>query len=79
MEAIALLYSSGEEIHAGDRVQHNGNYANVVFVSSGEAEEYSPGYEDYMGSERGVLICDDDGNLTSLGDSTDQLIFIDRG
>ncbi len=79
MEDDLLRYITGEEIHASDRVQHNGVYANVVFVSNGTTEEYAPGYEDYIGSERGVVICDDDGQISVLGEPDDLLNFIDRG
>jgi hypothetical protein len=79
MNSELLHYTTGEEIHAGDRVQHNGNYATVVFVSTGETEEFAPGYEDHTGSERGVMICDDDGAVTSLGEPNELLAFIDRG
>ncbi len=77
MEA-PMLYFSGEEVHAGDRVQHNGNYATVVFVSNGEAEEFQPGFEDYTGSDRGVVIADDDGGTTTLGEPDEHLTFMDR-
>lgn len=74
-----LYYISGEEVHAGDRVQHGGNYATVVFVSDGNTEDFAPGYEDYTGSDRGVIICDDDGSVTVLGEPDEHLSFIDRG
>ena len=74
-----LYYLTGEEVHAGDRVQHNGNYATVVFVSNGDSEEFAPGFEDYTGSERGVMICDDDGGTLHLGEPDAMLSFIDRG
>jgi len=51
----------------------------VVVVSDGDSGEFAPGYEDYSGSERGLVICDDDGNLTFLSDTDDTLEFIDRG
>lgn len=79
MDEPALYYATGEEIHAGDRVQYHGQYATVVFVSTGVAEEYSPGYEDYTGSDRGILICDDDGGRTLLGEPDPDLSFLDRG
>jgi len=79
METAYLYYTSGEEVHAGDRVQHKGSYATVVFVSTGDSEEYSPGYEDYTGSERGVLLCDDDGATTFVGEPDEMLEFLDRG
>ena len=74
-----ILYITGEEVHAGDRVQHRGDYGRVVFVSNGESSEYSPGYEDYAGSERGVIICNDDGELTTIHEPDEQLSFLDRG
>ncbi len=78
MDSDLLHYITGEEVHAGDRVQRNGEYATVVFVSNGEAEEFSAGYEDYIGSERGVMICDDDGAVQYIGDPDEALEFIDR-
>jgi hypothetical protein len=74
-----LHYTTGEEVHAGDRVQHYGSYATVVFVSNGETEEFSPGFEDHIGSDRGVILCDDDGATTSLGEPDETLAFVDRG
>ncbi|HXU76693.1 MAG TPA: hypothetical protein VN794_08990 [Methylomirabilota bacterium] len=79
MESALLHYLSGEEIHAGDRVQHRGTYGRVVVVSDGEQGEFSPGYEDYSGSDRGLMICDDDGNLTFVSDPDGLLEFLDRG
>ncbi len=74
-----MLYTTGEEAHAGDRVRYQDTYATVVFVSDGENEECAPGYEDYSGSEAGIIIADDDGAVTSLGEPTDLVIFIERG
>jgi hypothetical protein len=71
-------YFSGEEIHAGDRVQYRGEYARVVFVSSGETYECAPGYEDYLGTENGVTICNDDGAVSFIGYPDEMLAFIDR-
>jgi len=79
MDSDLLHYTSGEEVHAGDRVQHNGIYATVVFVSDGENEEFSPGYGDYAGVERGIVLLDDDGNPRPIGDPDELLQFIDRG
>lgn len=79
MDSDTLHYLSGEEIHAGDRVQYKGGYATVVFVSNGETEEFAPGYEDLTGSERGITVCDDDGATTSLGEANEYLSFLDRG
>ena len=78
MEAGPLLYATGEEVHAGDRVQYGATYATVVFVSDGETYEYSTGYEDYSGSDRGLMICDDDGTLSTLGEPDEQLVFVGR-
>jgi hypothetical protein len=77
--AEMLQYFTGEEIHAGDRVQHTGEYATVVFVSNGQDEEFMPGYEDYCGGERGVTICDDDGDVRRVGEPDAMLSFLDRG
>ena len=52
--------------------------ATVVFVSDGESEEFSPGYGDYAGVERGIVLCDDDGNLKTIGDPEELLQLIDR-
>ena len=79
MDADLLHYTSGEEVHAGDRVQHNGGYATVVFVSNGDSEEFSPGYGDYAGVQRGIVLRDDDGNCETIGDPDELLQFIDRG
>jgi len=79
MDTDLLQYMTGEEVHAGDRVQHSGTYATVVFVSNGEREEFSPGYEDYTGSDRGILLCDDDGQTRFIGDPDEMLSFVDRG
>jgi hypothetical protein len=74
----ALLYMTGEEVHAGDRVQYGGTPATVVAVSDGEGGQFSPGYEDYSGTDRGIVICDDDGTLTVLYESDEKLEFIER-
>ncbi len=69
---------SGEEVHAGDRVQYKGGYATVVFVSNGETEEFAPGYEDFTGSDRGIMVCDDDGGTALIGEPDEYLSFLDR-
>src|SRR5258706_5870176 len=79
METALLYYLSGEEVHAGDRVQLSGTFGRIVFVSDGDNNEISPGYEDYSGAERGVVLCDDDGALTFLSDLDGRLEFLDRG
>jgi hypothetical protein len=78
METEPLHYLTGEEVHAADRVQYRGEYATVVFVSDGEREEFAPGYEEHTGSARGVIICDDDGAITTVGEPDEQLTFVDR-
>jgi hypothetical protein len=51
----------------------------MVFVSDGVSEEYSAGYEDYLGSNRGAILCDDDGGTSTIGDPDERLSFLDRG
>jgi hypothetical protein len=79
MDAEQLHYTTGEEVHLGDRVQFDGAFATVVVVSDGEAYEVAPGYEDYAGIERGLTICDDDGGVTTIDDSDARLTFMERG
>jgi len=79
MDTEQLRYTSGEEIQLGDRVQLAGTYATVVVVSDGESYQTAPGYEDYAGVERGLMISDDDGELTNLDDMDERLVFIERG
>lgn len=79
MDEEPLHYTSGEEIQIGDRVQHAGIFATVVVVSDGETYQTAPGYEDYAGAERGVTIVDDDGELVTVDDTDERLIFVERG
>ena len=79
MDTELLHYTSGEEIQVGDRVQFGGTFATVVVVSDGETYQLAAGYEDHAGAERGLMICDDDGTLTSLDDTDARLIFVERG
>ena len=79
MDAELLYYTSGEEVQLGDRVQFDGAYATVVVVSDGESYQLAPGYEDYAGIERGLMVCDDDGTLNTINDTDERLIFVDRG
>ena len=79
MSIELLHYTTGEEVHAGDRVQYKGTFGTIVFVSDGYNEEYSPGYEDHIGTDRGIMICDDDGGSTFLTEPDEMLSFIDRG
>jgi hypothetical protein len=79
MDTELLHYTSGEQIQIGDRVQFDGTLATVVVVSDGENYQVAPGYEDYAGAERGVIVCDDDGALNNLDDTDERLTFLDRG
>jgi hypothetical protein len=79
MGSEPLCYSTGEEIHAGDRIQYQESYGTVIFVSDGETEEISPGYEDFTGSNRGVILRDDDGATADIGEPDERLAFLDRG
>jgi hypothetical protein len=79
MNTPLLQYITGEEVHAGDRVQYRDGFGTVVFVSDGETEEYSPGYEDNVGRERGIIIVDDDGASNFIGDPDEALSLIGRG
>ena len=79
MDAEQLHYTTGEEIQLGDRVQLGGTFATVVVVSDGETYQTASGYEDYAGAERGVMVCDDDGTLTTVDDTDERLIFVERG
>ncbi len=79
MDAEQLHYTSGEEVQLGDRVQYDGTLATVVAVSDGETYQLAPGYEDHAGLERGLLICDDDGSVTTIDDTDFRLSFVDRG
>jgi hypothetical protein len=79
MDSVMLNYITGEEVHAGDRVQYDGIYGTVVFVSDGEVEQFVPGYDDHSGSGRGVVVRDDDGVITNLGEPDLRLVFIERG
>ena len=78
MDSDLLHYITGEEVHAGDRVQRNGEFATVVFVSNGDTEEFAPGYETYAGTERGITLCDDDGAMNFIGEPDDLLALVDR-
>jgi hypothetical protein len=79
MDAELLQYTTGEGIEIGDRVQFLGTFATVVVVSDGETYHVAPGYEDYAGAERGLMICDDDGTRTTLDETDERLVFVERG
>jgi hypothetical protein len=73
-----VLYITGEEIQAGDRAQHHGTFGTIVVVSTGEDSQYIPGYEDQAGMERGVLFCDDDGQVIFVRETDEGLSLIGR-
>ena len=79
MDSDLMHYISGEEVHAGDRVQYRGSYATVVVVSNGEDQEFSPGYEDHSCCDRGILLCDDDWATNMIREADENLSFVDRG
>jgi hypothetical protein len=70
---------TGEDIQLGDRVQYGGTIATVVVVSDGENYQLAPGYEDYAGAERGLMVCDDDGTRNTITETDERLIFVERG
>ncbi len=78
MDVERVSYSTGEPIHAGDRVRYCGELAKVVFVTDGDESESSPGYEGYSGYDRGVVICDDDGTTSVLSETNQELLFVSR-
>ena len=41
--------------------------------------QVAPGYEDYAGAERGLMICDDDGTRTTIDETDVGLVFVERG
>ena len=51
--SLEFLYLNGEPVHAGDRIQHRGDFGRIVFVTDGDQFEAEPGYDDYAGSDRG--------------------------
>jgi len=71
-------YLSGDEVHEGDRVSYKGTMATVVFVTDGETGEFAPGYEDYYGHDPGVMISDDDGELTFLPEPGEDVQLLRR-
>jgi hypothetical protein len=79
MDAELLQYTTGEAIQVGDRVQYGGVFATVVVVSDGDTYQVAPGYEDHAGAERGLIICDDDGTLTTINETDERLTFEERG
>jgi hypothetical protein len=79
MDAELLQYTTGEGVQVGDRVQYGGIFATVVVVSDGDTYQVASGYEDYAGVERGLMICDDDGTLTTLNETDERLTFEERG
>ena len=79
MDAELLQYTTGEGVQVGDRVQYGGIFATVVVVSDGGTYQIAPGYKDYAGAERGLMIYDDDGTRTTLNETDERLVFVERG
>jgi hypothetical protein len=79
MDAELLQYTTGEGVQVGDRVQYGGIFATVVVVSDGETYQVASGYEDYSGVERSLMICDDDGTRTTINETDERLVFVERG
>jgi len=69
-------YLNGEGIHVGDRVRYKGTAGNIVFISDGEGGEFSPAYAEYDGCEAGIMVCDDDGTLTTFTEPDENLELI---
>jgi hypothetical protein len=78
MHSKLLSYSSGQDVQLRDRVEYRGVFATVVFVTDGEDSEWSPGYEGYSGYDRGLVVRDDDGTLTSVQETDEQLVLARR-
>jgi len=76
MNADLPHYATGEQVHAGDRVRYKGTTVTVAFVSDGEEGEFSSGYEDYHGHEAGIMLRDDDGELTFLPEPGEDLELV---
>jgi hypothetical protein len=69
-------YMSGGEVHVGDRVRYQGTACSVVGVSDGLDGEFAPGYEDHLGCDAGILVSDDDGDLTFISEANEDLEFV---
>jgi hypothetical protein len=73
MDSMMLRYANGRTVHARDRVRYKGISATVVFVTDGDEGEFASGYEDYQGHTAGLMICDDDGDMTFLTEPDEEL------
>jgi hypothetical protein len=65
-------YSSGREIHVGDRVTYNNQQGQVVFVA--DRGEYAKGYE-WKEYSSGIMIVFDNGARLRLDAADDMLVF----
>ncbi len=65
-------YSSGREIHVGDRVTYNNQRGQVVFVA--DRGEYAEGYE-WKEYSSGIMIVFDNGARLRLDAADDMLVF----
>lgn len=78
LDSELLHYTTGGEVHARDRVEYRSNFATVVCVTDGDKAEFSPGYEGYAGYDRGIIIREDDGKITSVNETDEDLVFVGR-
>jgi hypothetical protein len=78
MSASSLHYESGAEVHAGDRVNYNGELGHIAFVSTGDGGEFLVGFMDHQGCDEGIMFCSDAGELTFLSEGHENLEFLRR-
>ncbi len=76
MERKWPSYRSGGAVHAKDRIRYKGTAGRVVFVSDGDREEFATGYAEYQGHEAGIMISDDDGELTFFREADEELVLV---
>ncbi len=76
MDANLPHYLTGETVHAGDRIRYKGTSATVAFVSDGETGEFSGGYEEYLGHDAGIMLRDDDGEMTFITEPGEDLELV---
>lgn len=67
-------YSTGREIHVGDRVSYNNQRGRIVFVA--DRGEFAKGYE-WKDYSSGVMIEFDNGARLLLEAADDLLVFQD--
>lgn len=79
MNANFPHYSTGQEIHAGDAIRYKKHTGTIAFVSDGQQGQFASGFADYCGFEAGIMVSNDDGELTLLSEPDEDLEFIGRG